>query len=199
MLSIEGLIGAGKSTLAAILRDAGVTGVVDEPIRDWKVGGIDILDAFYEDPQKYAYLFQSYVLRTRLKQVKDASIVERSLFSDSIFAEAQYRLGNMTELEYETYKVMYKDAVESIGSCAGRIHVVTSIDTCLQRIQDRNRNGEAGIRREYLELLHELHQTKIAKEKHVLVVDGETDFRDPAVREFLVLRIRSFLHALEKK
>ena len=158
----------------------------------WKVGGIDILAAFYNNPQKYAYLFQAYVLRTRIRQVERARIVERSLLSDKIFATAQHRMGNMTQLEFETYKVMYSDAVRSIGRCAGRIYVKTSVETCMDRIRSRGRQGEESIDLDYLKLLDELHEKAMKMETDVFVIDGEADFNDPAVRRRIAKEVQAF-------
>ncbi len=55
---------------------AGWTGqVVPEPVDQWQsVGenGDNVLDAFYKEPQRYAYTFQNYVFVTRMMQVRIA-------------------------------------------------------------------------------------------------------------------------------
>ena len=46
--------------------------VVPEPVGTWQnlAGGGNILDAFYRDPERYAYTFQNYVFLTRCMQVQ---------------------------------------------------------------------------------------------------------------------------------
>ena len=47
--------------------------VVPEPVTKWQnvdgAGKFNMLDAFYKDPQRYAYTFQNYVFLTRMMQV----------------------------------------------------------------------------------------------------------------------------------
>ena len=56
VLSVEGNIGAGKSTFISLLRtQLGLDNLetVDEPVEKWKnVRGKNMLEAFYKDPCK---------------------------------------------------------------------------------------------------------------------------------------------------
>ena len=70
IVSIDGLIGAGKSTLCDKLHAVGYP-VAKEPLQEWTVAGHDLLKTFYDDPQRYAYLFQTHCLRSRVVQVRD--------------------------------------------------------------------------------------------------------------------------------
>jgi deoxyadenosine/deoxycytidine kinase len=97
LLSIEGNIGAGKTTFLRLLKESLKIPfeVVPEPVADWQRFGdsnnkIDLLDLFYKDPKKYAYIFQSYCFFSRLKNWTlnqnnyDTQILifERSIYSD---------------------------------------------------------------------------------------------------------------------
>lgn len=94
---VEGNISVGKTTFlqrianeTLELRD--LVEIVPEPIAKWQDVGPDhfnILDAFYAEPQRYAYTFQNYVFVTRVMQeresaggVKPLRLMERSVFSD---------------------------------------------------------------------------------------------------------------------
>ena len=94
---VEGNISVGKTTFlqrianeTIELRD--LVEVVPEPIGKWQDVGPDhfnILDAFYAEPQRYAYTFQNYVFVTRVMQERESSagikplrLMERSVFSD---------------------------------------------------------------------------------------------------------------------
>lgn len=94
---VEGNISVGKTTFlqrianeTIELRD--LVEIVPEPIDKWQDVGPDhfnILDAFYAEPERYAYTFQNYVFVTRLMQEKESSsgikplrLMERSVFSD---------------------------------------------------------------------------------------------------------------------
>lgn len=94
---VEGNISVGKTTFlqrianeTLELRD--LVEVVPEPISKWQDVGPDhfnVLDAFYADPERYAYTFQNYVFVTRVMQERESSgglkplrLMERSVFSD---------------------------------------------------------------------------------------------------------------------
>ena len=94
---VEGNISVGKTTFlqrianeTIELRD--LVEVVPEPISKWQDIGPDhfnILDAFYAEPQRYAYTFQNYVFVTRVMQERESAgglkplrLMERSVFSD---------------------------------------------------------------------------------------------------------------------
>lgn len=77
---IEGNVGAGKSTWLDMVRSDGrdmsqsglheVIEVVPEPVSSWQsLQTGNLLELFYNYPQKYAFAFQQYVLITRMQQV----------------------------------------------------------------------------------------------------------------------------------
>ena len=94
---VEGNISVGKTTfLQRIANETlelqDLVEIVPEPIAKWQDIGPDhfnILDAFYAEPQRYAYTFQNYVFVTRVMQERESSggirplrLMERSVFSD---------------------------------------------------------------------------------------------------------------------
>lgn len=100
---VEGNISVGKTTFlqrianeTIELRD--LVEIVPEPIAKWQDVGPDhfnILDAFYAEPQRYAYTFQNYVFVTRVMQEKESSsgikplrLMERSVFSDRMVGKS---------------------------------------------------------------------------------------------------------------
>lgn len=94
---VEGNISVGKTTFlqrianeTLELRD--LVEIVPEPIDKWQDVGPDhfnILGAYYDAPERYAYTFQNYVFVTRVMQERESSggikplrLMERSVFSD---------------------------------------------------------------------------------------------------------------------
>lgn len=94
---VEGNISVGKTTFlqrianeTLELRD--LVEIVPEPIDKWQDVGPDhfnILGAYYDSPERYAYTFQNYVFVTRVMQERESSggikplrLMERSVFSD---------------------------------------------------------------------------------------------------------------------
>ena len=77
LISIEGNIGSGKSTLVNILKTKYSDNIlfVDEPVKEWnsiKMNDKNIIQHFYSDQTKNGYLFQSVAFITRLKRLTDA-------------------------------------------------------------------------------------------------------------------------------
>jgi deoxyadenosine/deoxycytidine kinase len=73
IFTVEGNIGSGKTTLIGQLKSLKFNKphiVVLEQVDEWcslkDNEGRDILSLFYKDKQKYSYIFQSYVLFSRL-------------------------------------------------------------------------------------------------------------------------------------
>lgn len=104
---VEGNISVGKTTfLQRIANETlelqDLVEIVPEPIDKWQDVGPDhfnILDAFYAEPQRYAYTFQNYVFVTRLMQERESSggikplrLMERSVFSDRMVCKAIFVL-----------------------------------------------------------------------------------------------------------
>lgn len=207
LISIDGNIGAGKSLLTDILAKNNMK-VSKEPTGDWEVEDEDgtkynVLEAFYEDPKRYATLFQTLVLRTRVEQSKDITygFVERCVSSDLMFGKIQRDEGNMSPIEYATYYYQYKQAVRDTPTINGYIYVRTSAETCRERIIKRNRKGEDQIDPEYLDKLHEQHEIWLNKpsDAAILILDGEKDLTDPDNQKEVVQKIKTFLLRVSKK
>jgi deoxyadenosine/deoxycytidine kinase len=206
LISIDGNIGAGKSLLTDILAKNDMK-VSKEPTGDWEVKDEDgveynVLEAFYQDPKRYATLFQTLVLRTRVEQSKNIThgFVERCVSSDLMFGKIQRDEGNMSPIEYATYYYQYKQAVRDTPTINGYIYVRTSAQTCKKRILKRNRKGEDQIDPEYLDKLHEQHEIWLNKpsDATILILDGEKDLTDPENQKEVVQKIKTFLLRVSK-
>ncbi len=216
MVSIDGLIGAGKSTFCDVLAGGGIH-VAKEPLKEWVLGDFDLLKTFYASPSRYAYMFQTHCLRSRVEQmrlVEEAALagaapqrvdgvdgvvfMERGVASDKIFADAQFRLGNIEPVEYEAYKYQYRQALRDTMRASARLYVRTSLDTCAKRVASRARDGEGAIDVSYLRLLEELHEEFMEAERlkgtPVLVIDGEKNFLDSSgkVQQGMIEEVRAW-------
>ena len=66
VVSVEGNIGSGKSTMLDYFDKFPEVELLPEPVKQWTdLGGHNMLQKLYEDPKKYNFQFQSYVLLTR--------------------------------------------------------------------------------------------------------------------------------------
>ncbi|KAK4803924.1 hypothetical protein SAY86_003741 [Trapa natans] len=176
-LCVEGNISVGKTTFlqrianeTLELRD--LVEVVPEPIRKWQDIGPDhfnILDAFYSEPQRYAYTFQNYVFVTRVMQERESSgglkplrLMERSVFTDRmVFVRAVHEAKWMNEMEISIYDSWFDPVVSCLPGLIpdGFIYLRASPDTCHKRMKLRKRVEEGGVSLEYLRDLHEKHES----------------------------------------
>ncbi len=193
MISIEGNIGAGKSFLCGLLQAANLS-VASEPVNDWILGNNNVLAAFYSNPKKYACLFQTLVLRSRVEQVRTKpTIVERCVHSDKIFATVQHELGNMDDVEYAAYLYQYEQAVKDTPAISKYIYVKTPVNICLQRIASRNREEEnGGVPGWYVERLQQAHDNWLTGNPNVLVLDGAEDWNNPKLASQVVETVKAF-------
>ncbi|KAL7607486.1 uncharacterized protein LOC111921556 [Lactuca sativa] len=174
---VEGNISVGKSTfLQRIANETlelqDLVEIVPEPIDKWQDIGPDhfnILDAFYAEPQRYAYTFQNYVFVTRVMQEKESSsgvkplrLMERSVFSDRmVFVRAVHEANWMNEMEISIYDSWFDPVVSSLPGLIpdAFIYLRASPDTCHKRMMLRKRSEEGGVSLEYLRDLHEKHES----------------------------------------
>ena len=173
IVSVEGNIGSGKSSFLNRLKshyemDRRIV-FMDEPIEEWNTirykENDTILECFYKDPKQYAFSFQILTLTTRLIQLKTymekypehVIISERSILSDSLFAEMMYKEGNITRMEYQIYRKQY-DYFLSMIPTIDIVYLRCDPIECKKRIKARARKGEEKISLQNLRQLHKLHE-----------------------------------------
>lgn len=219
IISIEAQIGAGKSSLISQLENVKFFKphiVIPEQVDAWSqvkddVSGKNILELFYTDKQKWAYMFQSYVLFSRLhhmlkfiKAHPDHIIIcERSHLTDlMVFAQSLLQIGDMEPIEmtvYQQWHSMIRDLYHL--EISAFVYLKAEPGTCMSRIKKRSRSGEETIALDYLELLHKKHEDWLASGtdsqcgKPVLVLDGEVE-KDGRDREEQIQKIVEFVKNL---
>lgn len=180
IISIEGNIGAGKTTVVQELhkrfKDKKNIVFVKEPVDIWETvtdnDGQTILQKFYAEPSKYAFQFQVMALTTRLTLIRDTIrnnpncdmlICERSIDADKqIFAKMLHDDGLITDLDYKIYCLMANEH-EKDYKVAGHIYINADADVCFNRIHKRSRDGEGGIELSYLTKCKQYHDDWLGK------------------------------------
>ena len=167
IFTVEGNIGSGKTTLIGELKGIKFNKphiVVFEKVDEWATlkdnQGQDILSLFYKDKQKYSYIFQSYVLFSRLHHLIETVknnpnhiiICERCHLTDLyVFAKSLHDLKDLNDIEWKVYNMWHQQLRDMLDiKLTGCIFVNTSPDVCLTRLNKRNRKGENGIPLDYL-------------------------------------------------
>jgi deoxyadenosine/deoxycytidine kinase len=194
IISLEGNIGAGKSTFLRMLSDYLAAEFILEPHEKWQnIAGENLLERFYIDKERWAYTFQTYAFLSRvLNQQERASqtehslqILERSVYSDRYcFAKLLYEAGSLSKLEWKLYTEWFSWLVDGfVDQPSAFIYLRTSPEVCYERLKKRNRHEEAGVSFEYLLNLHEAHEAWLIqgafeemKQVPVLVLDTNEEF-----------------------
>ncbi len=148
MLVLSGTIGAGKTSLTTLLAEHLHKPAFYESVDDNK-----ILPLFYQNPQKYAFLLQIYFLNKRLDSIKaanadDETVLDRSIFEDSLLFHLNADLGRATSTEVDIYDSLLANMMQELPEVTHKknpdllIHINISFETMLERIKKRGRSFE---------------------------------------------------------
>ena len=193
IISVEGNIGSGKSTLVNNLKkylsDKEINYVfVQEPVDIWNTitdrDGEPILTKFYRDQERYSFSFQMMAYISRLsilrKAVKDnpnsVIITERCVHTDrNVFAQMLYDDGKILDTDYQIYLRWFDEFIEDVP-IYGFVYLQTTPEVSFHRVKKRNREGE-DIPLAYLERCSNYHNMwldDINPEKKI-IIDGDVD------------------------
>jgi deoxyadenosine/deoxycytidine kinase len=211
IISIEGNIGTGKSTLIDKLQKHfegdNVThlkiGFIPEPVDIWNSvtdnKGVTILEKYYNDQYKYAFPFQMMayisrlsIMRNAIKNGFDIIFIERSMFTDcEVFAKMLYDDGKIEEIEYNIYMRWFNEFIGDFPNL-WHIYVQAEPQVSFNRVVKRNRTGE-NIPLSYLEKCHQYHENWLLKDQIVptLLLNGNKDM-DEDYSEWLE-KIKEFI------
>ena len=190
MYFLEGNVGTGKSTFLRKLQEIADVHIILEPVDEWvntknSNSGKNLLEEFYANQERWAYTFQSIAFRTRINNLLMApknktKVIERSVFTDrNVFAKTCYENSKMSEIEWRDYMSWFDWLTESFDvKPKGYIYLRADPEVSYERIKIRNRGGEESIPLDYLKTLHEKHDDWLLKEKNVLVLDVNEDFKN---------------------
>lgn len=191
---IEANIGAGKSTLLKQLETVPGVICVQEPVKEWiedygtnvtdsdgTESRANILQLFYQDPARNAFLFQMMVLMNRYRHIKSTIdyiistkkfndpvqvFIERSIDTDiNCFAQNCKEKGFLNEIEWKVYcdwTIWFKKEVEVLFLNAF-IHKIRYIfidvtsEICHERMKKRNRTEESTVGLDYLKQIEQKH------------------------------------------
>ena len=191
--ALEGNIGAGKTTILKILeKHFKDVEFIEEPVKKWqKLGGMNLLDSFYKDPQRWGFSFEFYSMLTKIQALLKAAdsdkqivIIERSILSNKIFMDLSNELGKLDKMEYCMLLNTYKFYLENVyPQIQGIIYLDTPLDECIKRITKRNRGEECSIEKSYLEAIKK-KMDELANSSTMIVIriDGNYDCERDASR-----------------
>ena len=190
ILSIDGNIGSGKSTLYKDLQSHYENNAdicfVPEPVDDWThiVDGdnVPILTNLYKNTKKYAFRFQMmayisrlHLLRQKVKENKYRIIIsERSVQTDrNVFAKMLFDDDMIEHDEYQIYNKWFDEFLDDMY-LGGIIYVKADPEICSDRVKIRAREGET-IPLEYLQKCHKYHEEWLETSTDKLVIEANVD------------------------
>lgn len=180
LVFIDGLIGAGKSTLIKKCKKKYPNlRIVLEPTETWVKSGM--LAKFYSDKKKYSCEWQKYVMNTFLQELEKSLgkgdefiLVERGhLAAYTVFSYMLWKDGNMTESEYDEIRILHEKYDRDLrlrGYVCDHIFLDTDVETSMKRLYSRNRENESvGVSEEYqkrlLQRFYDLNLTSYSEKE----------------------------------
>lgn len=193
-ITIEGNIGAGKTTLANKLAEHYNAKLILEEFAD-----NPFLPKFYEKPQQYAFPLELFFMAERYKQLKDLlqaqDMFSNLVVSDYLFIKSLlFAKINLKDEEYSLYQKLFDIINPQLIQPDLLIFLNAPVNKLQQNIKTRNRSYEQQIADEYLFNVHEMYIQYIKQHPvRTLMVDmTKMDFvKNPGDFEIL-------LEALEK-
>ena len=149
-ISIEGNIGAGKTSLSKLLaEDLGSKLVLEEFTEN------TFLPKFYENPERYAFPVELSFLSERFSQLKrelnTADLFSPNIISDYFISKCQiFAKNNLSKDEYDLFMKMYEIVEATCPKPDLMVYLYLDVEDLHYNIRKRGRSYEQGITNEYL-------------------------------------------------
>ena len=177
-ITIEGNIGAGKTTLAHLLSKHYNARLILEAFAD-----NPFLAKFYENPQQYGFPVELFFMAERYKQLKDL-IHTKDLFqsvtiSDYLFTKCLlFAKVTLQEDEFRLYQRLFDIIHQQLIQPDILIYLHAPVSKLQENIRKRNRSYEQNIPDDYLFNIQQTytHYIKQHNIKTLFVDAGNADF-----------------------
>jgi deoxyadenosine/deoxycytidine kinase len=188
-IAIEGVIGAGKTTLtlklAKLLRGRAVIEKFEEN---------PFLEKFYDDIEHYAFQTQMFFLLSRYKQQQELAqmdLFEQTVVSDYMFEKDKiFAYLNLQDDELRLYETLVGLLERTIPKPDLVVYLQCNVEHLMANIRKRGRKFELGISAEYIQGLNEAYNyfffryksspLLIVNADQLDFVNNEKDFEDLA-------------------
>ncbi|HMK04013.1 MAG TPA: deoxynucleoside kinase [Ferruginibacter sp.] len=194
-VTIEGNIGAGKTTLAHMLSKHFNARLILEEFAD-----NPFLPKFYENPGQYAFPLELFFMAERYKQLKDLlqtkDMFQNITVSDYLFTKCLlFAKVNLPEEEFRLYQKLFEIINPQIVQPDILIYLHTPVKKLQENIKKRNREYELSIPNDYLFSLQETY-TQYIKQHNM-----KTLFVDASNADFLgnEAHLKVIVDALDKE
>ncbi|MBI3122948.1 MAG: deoxynucleoside kinase [Ignavibacteriales bacterium] len=186
-IAIEGVIGAGKTTLAGMLSEKLNADLILEQFEE-----NPFLEKFYDDRKRFAFQTQMFFLINRYKQqqqLKQQDLFSSITVSDYIFDKDKiFAYLNLSAEEVKLYENIFPLLERDIPKPDLVIFLQCSIDRLMANIKLRGRKFEKNLTRQYLAELSEAYNNfffkynntplLIVNTSDIDFVNSESDFKE---------------------
>ena len=193
-ITIEGNIGAGKTTLSHLLSKHFQARLILEEFAD-----NPFLPKFYEKPDQYAFPLELFFMAERYKQLKDLlqtkELFQTVTISDYLFTKCLlFAKVNLPDEEFRLYQKLFDIINPQIVQPDILIYLHAPVNKLQENIKKRNRTYEQSIPNDYLFSLQETY-TAYIKQHNI-----KTLFIDTSNADFLgnEAYFNTIIHALDK-
>ena len=193
-ITIEGNIGAGKTTLAHILSKRLNARVIMEQFAD-----NPFLPKFYENPDQYAFPLELFFMAERYKQLKElvhtGDLFQSVTITDYLFTKCLlFAKVNLPDQEFRLYQKLFEIIHHQLVQPDILIYLHAPVQKLQKNIKKRNRSYEQSIHDEYLFKIQEAY-TNYIRQHNI-----KTIFIDVSNADFLgdERHVQVVLDALEK-
>ena len=193
-ITIEGNIGAGKTTLAHLLSKHFNARLILEEFAD-----NPFLPKFYENKQQYAFPLELFFMAERYKQLKELlqtkDMFQKITISDYLFTKCLlFAKINLPEEEFLLYQKLFDIINPQLVQPDLLIYLHAPVAKLKENIKKRNRPYEQSIKSEYLFSLQETY-TQYIRQRNI-----KTLFIDATSADFLGNEghLNAVLDALDK-
>lgn len=177
LITIEGNIGAGKTTLAQMLaRDYNARLILEE------FSDNPFLSKFYEDPSRYGFPVELFFMAERYNQLKQ-QISEQELFNtmtvtDYLFIKSLlFASINLSDEEYSLYQRLFNIINPTLPQPDIVLYLHVPPDKLLQNIHARGRKYEYQIDADYLQSIQDRYFSyfkTVRDQLRIVILDAST-------------------------
>jgi len=174
-IAVEGVIGAGKTSLAKILANKMNAKLILEEFET-----NPFLAKFYDDRKRYAFQTQMFFLINRFKQQQELNqddLFSQFIVSDYIFEKDNiFAYMNLSGDELKLYETLFPQLQRELRKPDLVIFLQASTDRLLYNIKKRNRKIEKSITKSYIRELSESYNNFFFKYNNTpLLIINSTD------------------------
>ncbi|MDB5252663.1 MAG: deoxynucleoside kinase [Flaviaesturariibacter sp.] len=177
-ITIEGNIGAGKTTLANLLSQRFNARLILEQFAD-----NPFLPKFYENPGQYAFPLELFFMAERFKQLKEL-IQQKDMFqtitiTDYLFTKCLlFAKVNLPDDEFRLYQRLFDIILQQLVQPEILIYLHAPVSKLQSNIKKRNRSYELNIPDDYLFNIQETYTQYIRQHniKTLFVDASNADF-----------------------